>query len=71
MFKEVLQGGGAGGGGDKQSYAYYGDKLNILSTYNLNELNKQHSLNQFASNQNMMIHHDLHVKHDAANTSRR
>ena len=67
MFKEVLQ----GGGGDKQTYGYYGDKLNMLSTYNLNELNTQQSLNQFTSNQNMMMHHDLHVNNDRANTSRR
>jgi len=66
MFKEVLQGGG---GGEKQPYGYYGDKL--LSTYNLNELNTQTSLNQFANNQNMMMHHDLHVNQDRANTSRR
>ena len=60
MFKDVLQ------GGDKQSLVqHYEEKMNMLSTYNLTELNTQHrSMNQ---------NHDMHMTNfnEGANTSRR
>lgn len=64
MFKDVLQ------GGDKQSLVqHYEEKMNMLSTYNLNELNSHRSLNQFGNQNN----HDLHMNNfnEGANTSRR